>query len=110
MKRLMALLFVILLVSCTSRQDHEDTLNSWIGHNENKLLESWGTPSKHYSTKDTKYLTWENRSQQMFGGYNAYYGTYTTPYMINYKCDITMIIKDDKVSSWRYEGNNCYDY
>ena len=56
-KTFILILFIFIVASCTSKKDHEANLNSWIGLSENKLLNVWGTPSKHYATKDLKYLT-----------------------------------------------------
>ena len=92
-------------------------LNSWVGQKELDLLDAWGTPTKHYATDGIKYLTWSNNTSFVMPG-NAYttygYGTaytsYTPSIPVNLNCDITMVIKDKKVSSWRYKGNNCYDF
>ena len=112
MKIFLVSLFLFFIVSsCTSKLDHEKTLNSWIGSKESTLVEQWGTPSNFYKTDDgKKYLTWKNSSQSLIGGgYNYGYG-YNYPILITSNCDITMIIEKGIVTSWRYKGNNCYDY
>ena len=111
MKNLVIILFVILLSSCTTKQEHESKLESWIGAKESVLIDQWGTPTSHYKTDDgKKYLTWKNSSQVMVGGYDWGYGYKSSPILVTSNCDITMILEKGIVTSWKYKGNNCYDY
>ena len=122
MRNLLVLLLLVFLVSsCTSKLDHEKVLESWIGAKESALIDKWGTPTNHYKTDDgKKYLTWKNSSQAIVGGYaptvsTDYYGNvYSSggmpPILVTSNCDITMILEDGIVTSWKYKGNNCYDY
>ena len=110
-KTFILILFIFIVVSCTSRKDHEANLNSWIGAKESVLIETWGTPSTHYKTDDgKKYLTWKNRSQAIIGGSYGYGTSYISPTLVTSNCDITMVLIDGLVSTWNYKGNNCYDY
>ena len=121
MKKLILILFILFLASCTTKQEHESKLDSWVGAKENVLIDQWGTPTSHYKTDDgKKYLTWKNSSQSLVGGYaptvrTGLYGkTYTSggmpPILVTKNCDITMILEKGIVTSWKYKGNNCYDY
>ena len=121
MKKLVLILFIFIVASCTSKQEHESKLDSWIGVKESVLIDKMGTPTSHYKTDDgKKYLTWKNSSQSLVGGYaptvrTGLYGkTYTSggmpPILVTKNCDITMILEKGIVTSWKYKGNNCYDY
>jgi len=118
--RILILTVLVLLGGCVTKQEHEATLNSWLGASETSLVESWGPPTGFYEIDDTRYLTWGQSSQAMVGGTPAtytqdYFGNvYTTPgtapILVTNTCDVTMVIKDGTVNSWQYEGNNCYDF
>ena len=49
-----------------------------------------------------------------YATYDYYGNAYTSPGMppmlITSNCDITMILEDGLVTSWKYKGNSCYDY
>ena len=106
---LVTLLLVFIVSSCTSKLDHEKVLESWMGAKESALIDKWGTPTSHYKTDDgKKYLTWKNSSQAMIGGNYRY--SSMPPTLVTSNCDITMILEDGIVTSWKYKGNNCYDY
>ena len=120
-KKLLLILIIFVISSCTTRQEHEASLNSWIGAKESLLIEKWGTLTSHYKTEDgKKYLTWKNSSQALVGGYaptistdyfgNVYSSGGMPPILVTSNCDITMILTNGLVSSWSYKGNNCYDY
>ena len=108
---LVTLLLVFIVSSCTSKLDHEKVLESWMGAKESALIDKWGTPTSHYKTDDgKKYLTWKNSSQAMIGGNYGYGNSYIPPTRVTSNCDITIILEDGIVISWKYKGNNCYDY
>ena len=122
MKMRMVLLGVALLTlsSCfTTEEDFQATLSSWLGSSEEALVDAWGPPTNFYERDGKRYLTWASSSQFLMGGTPSYTHTYyytgntytspgTAPMLVNANCDILMIIEDDVVSEWRYEGNNCY--
>ncbi|MDC3273543.1 hypothetical protein OAU49_02725 [Alphaproteobacteria bacterium] len=117
MNKFIIISLLIFLSSCTTKLEHQNMLQSWVGHKETDILDAWGTPTKHYETAGVKYLTWSNNSSFVMPG-NAYttygYGTATTSYTpsipINLNCDITMIIKEGIIVSGKSKGNNCYDF
>ena len=114
MKYIILTLLTIILSSCATQIELENSLESWVGSSELDLIDAWGPPTRHYATDDLKYLTWDNRTQYVIPGGSYDYGNgyvHNTPAMLeNLNCDVTMIIKDKRISSWRYEGNNCYDF
>ncbi len=117
-KTLFAIL--LLLTACTTKAEHETSLNSWLGSSEDRLVETWGPPTGFYEKDETRYLTWSSSEIVIIGGgfpsyYNDYFGNLrtfpgTSPSVVNARCDITMIIKGDEVVSWQYKGNDCYDF
>ena len=114
------LLIVFALNGCVTRQDHEANLNSWMGSEETFLIDQWGPPTNYYETGDKKYLTWKSSNQVFSGGSppsmlgdgfgNMFYSPGVSPSLITLTCDITMVVQAGIVNSWRYEGNNCYDF
>ena len=108
---------------CVTKAEHEDKLSNWIGFSESSLVESWGPPNGFYETGKKRFLTWSQSGTAIIPGTQPYYTTNiigntaytqayggTSPMAINLNCDVTMIIESDTVVSWRYQGNNCYDY
>ncbi len=123
MRLLFSLIVITLLTACTTKQEHESTLSSWVGSEESSLIASWGPPTSFYESGDIKYLTWGHSSSTLVGGTAPSYTTTvigniattqshggTAPILVNQNCDITMIIKSGRVDSWTYRGNNCYDF
>ena len=117
------LLTIILMSGCVTKAEHEDKLSTWIGFSESSLVESWGPPNGFYETGKKRFLTWSQSGTAIIPGTQPYYTTNiigntaytqayggTSPMAINLNCDVTMIIESDTVVSWRYQGNNCYDY
>ncbi|QEX20216.1 hypothetical protein FRZ61_01320 [Hypericibacter adhaerens] len=87
---------------------------------EQDLVAQWGPPDQVYESGGQKYLTYHRSSQAYLPGVEptyqtTYYGTYATttpiggspPQTINLNCKTTFTITNGKITSWRYEGNNC---
>ncbi len=117
------LILGLFITGCTTKQDHEDILNSWLGSSEEDIVTSWGPPNGFYENGDTRYLTWsESRSGVIPGTPTTYtttnYGGIVTtstnygtaPIIVNTNCSITMIVQSGSIVNWTYKGNSCYDF
>ena len=138
MKKLFLIFSVVMLSSCYTKQEHQEMLQSWVGHDKAKIIDVWGPPTSYYEADGAKYLTWSNSSGVMPSkAYNTYgYETATTPLYITQTggdestpsgtmsapdplafspsmptklyCDTTMMVTDGLVVSVTSKGNNCY--
>jgi hypothetical protein len=114
------LLSLFIMSGCTTKQEHEDMLSSWIGSSESDLIASWGVPTSFYELDGKRYLTYSNSSQALVGGTpsittydlygNAYSSGGTAPILVTSNCSITMVVENGLINEWRYEGNSCYDF
>ena len=108
------------LASCATAANYEKMLNSWMGHGENELLNSWGPPDNVYESGDIKYLTYARGGtvvlpgtapsyQSTFVGNTMYSNPVggTPPLLINKHCKTTFTIQNSAIVSWRWEGNAC---
>ena len=114
------ILALLMLGGCATSEKYEAALNSWTGSSEASLISAWGPPDNVYQSGGTKYLTYQDSSTVTIPGTSPSYETTiigstaytnpiggTSPSTINFHCKTTFTIQADKVSSWRYEGNNC---
>ena len=118
-----ALLLAYAIAGCTTKQEHEAILNSWLGSTEKDIVTSWGPPDGFYEVEHQRYLTWKYSSTVVIPGtpsntkttnYGNYVSTWTTPgrppVVVDSNCSITMIVQFDAIVSWSYKGNSCYDF
>ena len=98
MKKLLGIIILgLLLTACASEQKYFDTLNTWIGAPEEKLVSSWGVPQGFYEKQNgEKLLQYDWDAIVTLQG-----DTYKT------WCKTTFTISEGKVKSWETEGNEC---
>lgn len=53
-KAFIFLLSLFFLVGCATTAKYKTKLNTWIGHSENELIASWGTPQNVYYLSNGK--------------------------------------------------------
>lgn len=92
-------------------------LNSYIGKNEEYVIDTGGVPTSHYELKNKKYLVYDRTVSFMLPGSSPRYFTspqgYSTPIggsspmMINMSCKTTLILEKGIVVDWQYQGNAC---
>ena len=98
-------------------QNLNATMQSWVGHTEESLVQSWGIPTSSYFAGHTKFIT--------YTWSNTQYTTRTVnpnpivcipiscpkPYerttQNNYYCDKTFTIVNGRVNNWTWRGNGC---
>jgi hypothetical protein len=120
MRQILSAAFLTVLSGCATTANYEKILNSWVGANEIDLVRNWGTPQRVYETGGTKFLTFaSSRNIYMPGTAPTYTTTYigNTAYTtrtggspsqnIGMICITTFEIKNDRVVTWRWEGNDC---
>ena len=109
------------LSACATQEDFEAKLSSWVGHSGSELISSWGPPHRVYESGGQKYLTWSSSGTMVIPGSSPSYNTtfigstaYTTPIggsspmAINLSCEKTMTLENGYITTWRWQGNNCW--
>ena len=99
---------------------YEQKLNTWIGMPEGQLIRSWGVPQQVFNNSGKKYFVYNSSRNVYLPGTSPTYTTtfvgntaYTNSYggsaamNLNYSCKTTFEIYNQKVVSWRYNGNDC---
>ena len=95
-------------------------LNSWVGATELDLIRKWGLPQQSYETGGRKFVVYtSSRSVYIPGTAPSYTTTvigntaYTNPVggtpgrNIGFSCKTPFEISDDRIVSWRWQGNDC---
>ena len=104
MKRwLIAFPFFCLLISCASTGRYEKVLQSWVGADVSRLIESWGPPSSTYKLPDGRVqYTW------LFDGGAVAAPVGNMVYAVRRSCTTTFTTSTaGRIQSWRWEGNAC---
>lgn len=117
---LLALCASVILAGCATTANYEKLLSSWVGHSELELIRAWGSPVGQYESGGVRFVTYEQRRNVFIPGTNPTYQTniigntaYTTAvggspaYNIPLSCRTTFEIQNERVTSWRWEGNGC---
>ena len=99
---------------------YEQRLNTWMGMSEGQLIRSWGVPKQVFNNSGKKYFVYNSSRNVYLPGSSPTYTTrvigntaYTDSYggsaprNLNYSCETTFEIANQKVVSWRYNGNDC---
>jgi len=119
MKLAAILLSIVLLSGCATIGKYNKKIESSIGSTELNLINAWGTPQNVYETGGSKFFVYVSSGTTYFSGTNPSYTTSATgntstapiqgrPGMaVNQGCETTFEISDDRVRSWRWQGNNC---
>ena len=124
MKKLLGILVLgFLLSGCfATTAKYEAAINSWIGSSEDELVESWGVPNGVYNKNDGgKVLSYvRSGSMHMPGnttsntsidawGYATTTTTTSAGTNIALRCKTSFVVSSTgRITSWSYEGNNCY--
>jgi hypothetical protein len=121
MKKTLALTAILLSLSgCATTANYEKMLSSWVGASELDLVRRWGPPTQSYETGGRKFLIYSS-SQDVFLPGTA--PTYTTTVIgntaytnmvggtpgqtLSFSCRTTFEIHDERIVSWRWQGNDC---
>ncbi|WP_155952212.1 hypothetical protein [Pseudomonas sp. CHM02] len=120
MKWLLTALALFALAGCATTGKYERVLQSWVGSTELELVQSWGPPVRVYESNGHRFLTYSNEGSMYVPGTSptyqtTYYGNtaYTNSYggspgmNVQLSCVTTFDVVDNRISSWRWQGNNC---
>lgn len=116
----LVLSILLLLVGCATEENYKAALNMWLNNTPLDLVRSWGPPEKTYELDGHKFLVYYRDTNVHFDGTPPTYTTqfvgdkaYTTvnPGLSDsdfyFSCTTTFEVVDNKIVSWRYEGNDC---
>lgn len=112
MKKIMFIFGILCLASCAlaTSEKYEKQLNSWMGQPEEALVSSWGIPDGNYERKvegvNVKYLTYNSTRNVYIPDANNM-GTALSGNFVARSCKTSFAIEDDKIVSWKYDGNDC---
>lgn len=96
-KKLFVVLSLIIVSGCATSEGYNRILNTWLNSDKQNLIETWGVPTSTYKLNEhVEYISYLKTSISYING-NIY----------NWKCETTFTIKDNKVTSWKYNGNSC---
>ena len=121
---------MLLLGACTTTENYEKVLNSWVGANADDLAFQWGPPTSIYPKSDGgKIIEYVRTSSIKTGGY-----TYTTPQTqttynnitgaaetsttyvqkttpistLDFWCKTRFDVdRNGRITQWKWEGNDC---
>lgn len=126
------LIIVMVLFACATPQDYDNELNSLMGTSQAGLIKKFGKPSAvkivdnntkilAYTKVDdvfvpSEFYTYE-QGEEIYGQdglFSPFLNTYlfsNNPgdigYEAEYICKTIFLLQDDKVTAWKWQGNNC---
>jgi len=93
-----------LLAACASTANYEKILSSWVGSDENSLVQNWGPPTRVYNMENGKILTYIHSA----GSQATYDPLLRTSFAHENYCKTDFTLDGlSTVKSWRWEGNVC---
>jgi len=97
------ILAAVVMTSCATAGGYEKMLNSWVGADVSRLIESWGPPSSTYPLPDGRTMyTWDSHG----GAVAVPVGNMAVA--VPRTCKTTFTVDESRtILSWRYEGNMC---
>lgn len=112
-KTIVLLLLIVAGTGCAGTQKYTNAVSSWVGHDVNELVQSWGYPQQTLTAPNgnTVYVY-----SSVDYGQN---GVYTTPELgvgtwamggqrTEWYCNTFFEVgANKKVVNWRWDGNNC---
>lgn len=109
---LILLIPIIIISSCATTAKYAEKLNTWLGHDVNELITSWGPPSNEYKLPNGNIMyTWLWIGNTLVqSNYNQYLNRTLTS-EVTYWCKTTFTVdRYGRIIQWRYEGNACVSY
>jgi len=110
LRKLVVAWLLIALVGCAAQRqkDFSDALNTWMGHNINEMIRSWGPPSSTYDQPNgDKIYTWQTNTTGAVG--MPLYGGGVVVQQTNSWCRKDITANPAGTIIWfKADGNNCY--
>lgn len=110
----------IFLSACATTAKYEATLNSWLGHSANELVNSWGYPISTFEAPNgnTVYVysssgsytmpTNTNTTVNVYGNTAYANSTTTGGQTLRFWCHTFFEVNSRKeITKWSWRGNNC---
>lgn len=112
------LLLILMLSACsTSTPDIVEKLNVMVGTSQDNLIDNWGFPDENFTvnpeTQIFTYIVYAPKGKENPYSNQVVYkaidnNNYGLPqYNQSYYCKISFIIRDNIVSSYNFNGDNC---
>ncbi len=126
------LIFVLTLFACATRDDYDTALNDMLGASDAEIQAKFGRPSAmkilengdiilSYTKIDDIFVPSEfytynqgNEINGMDATYSPFLNTYlfsdepgNIGYDAKYICKTIFLLQNNKVTSWKWQGNNC---
>lgn len=100
---LCAFVLSMLLLGCATTKGYERVLQTWVGHDVNDLIQSWGPPADVYKLPNGSMMyTWR------FDGGAVAMPIGNMAYAVNRYCKTTFTVSEQGIiQTWRWEGNAC---
>lgn len=115
MKKIIALAMgaiLFTLAGCTTTSQPKTT--QYTGITEIELVREMGTPHRHYSVGDSRFLTYEYRERKVLSGVHSTSMMGLPPLMtgapgrvVHRYCVTTFEVAGGKVVDWKADGNAC---
>lgn len=110
----------LLITGCATKEKFEEILDTWMGVESYKLVQTWGPPNRYYTSNGVEFIEYLSSKTFIMPGVAPSYSTtfsgntaHTTynPGMpgetIDYKCVTTFEVRNGRIVHWRWEGNDC---
>jgi len=113
MKTFFKITFLVIIAltifSCATTAKYEQRIKTWMGHDVNELITSWGPPSNVYTMPNgNKMYTWLRISETLVTSNYNYFLNMTLTNSVTYWCKTTFTAdRADKIINSIWEGNNC---
>jgi hypothetical protein len=98
-RSLIGLVAVAIVAGCATTENYEAMLKTRVGRSEVELVQAWGPPSSIYQSTNAKYFTYA-KSKTCGAGNDA----------ITCLCNTSFELANDRITSWRWDGNGCTAY
>lgn len=128
----LALAMALVLVACATAKDYDKELNKFLGASQTELEQKFGKPSAikivddntkvlAYTQVDDVFVPSEFYTYQQgeeFYGQDGIFSPFLNTYLFSenpgdlgyeaeYICKTMFLLQDDKVTAWKWQGNNC---
>ena len=131
-KKYALLTLTVLLGACASAKDYDNALNKFLGASQAQIIQKFGKPSAIKIVDDNTKILAYTRVDDVFvpsefytyeqgeefygqdGIFSPFLNTYlfsqdpdALGYEAEYICKTLFLLQNDKVTAWKWQGNNC---
>lgn len=131
-KNIMLFGLLAIVNACATAKDYDKYLNSFLGESQNQIEQKFGNPSAIKIVDDnTKVLAYtqvddvfvpsefyDYQQGEEFYGQDGIFSPFLNTYLfsdnpgdlgyeVEYICKTMFLLQNDKVTAWKWQGNNC---